>query len=56
MRAEVYDAWATAGNTGWTFADVVDDFRGLESDGDIEDEWHGTEGQVPMPASPGPMS
>ncbi len=45
---EVYDAWAAAGNHGWAFADVLDDFRRLEHDGDVADEWHGVHGPVPI--------
>src|SRR4051794_2235305 len=46
--AEGYDAWAAAGNPGWAFADVLDDFRRLEHDGDVADEWHGGDGPVPI--------
>jgi choline dehydrogenase len=45
---EVYDAWAAAGNRGWAFADVLDDFRRLEHDADLADEWHGRDGPVPI--------
>ena len=45
---EVYDAWAAGGNPGWAFADVLDDFRRLEHDDDVADEWHGRDGPVPI--------
>ena len=33
---QVYDGWAALGNPGWSFAEVLDDFRRLESDEDFE--------------------
>jgi choline dehydrogenase len=47
-----YDAWAALGNPGWGFSDVLDDFRLLESDEDFRDEWHGTEGLIPIRRHP----
>ena len=47
-----YDAWAALGNPGWGFADVIDDFRRLESDQDFDDEWHGWGGPDPNSSSP----
>lgn len=43
-----YDAWAAAGNTGWSFADVLPVFKALESDADFQNEWHGREGPLPI--------
>ena len=43
-----YDGWATLGNPGWGFADVLDDFRRLESDEDFRDQWHGSDGLIPI--------
>ncbi len=43
-----YDGWATSGNPGWSFADVLDEFRRLESDEDFSDEWHGSDGPIPI--------
>ena len=43
-----YDGWARLGNPGWSFADVLDDFRRLESDEDFDDRWHGSEGPIPI--------
>jgi len=39
-----YDDWEALGNPGWSFAEVLDDFRLLESDEDFRDQWHGSEG------------
>ena len=36
-----YDAWGAAGNTGWSFADLLPFFKVLESDADFHNEWHG---------------
>lgn len=43
-----YDAWASAGNPGWSFADVLPFFKSLESDADFHDEWHGSNGPLPI--------
>jgi choline dehydrogenase len=45
---EDYDGWAALGAPGWGFADVLDDFRRVESDQDYRDEWHGSDGPVPI--------
>jgi choline dehydrogenase len=47
-----YDGWARLGNPGWSFADVLDDFRGLESDEDFRDRWHGSDGPIPIHRHP----
>ena len=49
---EVYDGWAARGNPGWSFADVLEDFRRLERDEDFEDRWHGREGLIPIRRHP----
>ncbi|HEX9259737.1 MAG TPA: GMC family oxidoreductase N-terminal domain-containing protein, partial [Acidimicrobiales bacterium] len=49
---QVYDAWVTAGNPGWSFAEVLDDFRRLETDLDFNDEWHGADGPIPVRRHP----
>ena len=41
-----YDAWAALGNPGWGWADVLADFRRLESDQDFDDDWHGADGPI----------
>jgi choline dehydrogenase len=45
---EDYDGWSALGNPGWGWDDVLDDFRRLESDLDVHDEWHGADGPVPV--------
>ncbi len=47
-----YDGWAALGNPGWSFADVLDDFRRLESDHDFHDQWHGSDGLIPVRRHP----
>ena len=43
-----YDEWATQGNPGWAFADLLPFFRSLENDADIPIKWHGTGGPLPI--------
>ena len=43
-----YDGWARLGNPGWSFAEVLPDFRKLETDLDFDDDWHGRHGPVPI--------
>jgi choline dehydrogenase len=44
-----YDAWAAAGNDGWSFDEVLPAFRRLEHDLDFPgSEWHGHAGPVPI--------
>jgi choline dehydrogenase len=43
-----FDDWAAAGNPGWSFEDLLPFFRDLENDADIDDEWHGRSGPVPV--------
>jgi choline dehydrogenase-like flavoprotein len=47
-----YDAWAALGNPGWGWADVLDDFRRLESDQDFQDDWHGADGPITIVRHP----
>src|SRR5271169_2721477 len=49
---EDYDGWAAAGNPGWGFADVLDDVRRLEHDEKFHDEWHGSDGPIPIRRHP----
>ena len=49
---QVYDGWAALGNPGWSFAEVLDDFRRLESDEDFRDQWHGSDGLIPIRRHP----
>jgi choline dehydrogenase len=44
-----YDGWAAAGNTGWSFADILPYFCKLETDEDLGwIEWHGSSGPLPI--------
>lgn len=43
-----YDAWASTGNEGWAFSDVLPYFRKLETDLDYSNEWHGQTGPHPI--------
>src|SRR5215470_13275460 len=44
-----YDAWARAGNDGWSFDEVLPFFTGLENDADFgEAAWHGDGGPLPI--------
>jgi choline dehydrogenase len=43
-----YNRWAAAGNRGWSFDELLPCFRDLESDADVDDEWHGRSGPVPV--------
>jgi choline dehydrogenase len=43
-----YDGWARLGNPGWSYADVLPDFRKLETDLDFADGWHGQDGPLPI--------
>ena len=44
---EDYDGWA-AGNDAWSFIDVLPFFRKMETDMDIADDFHGSEGPIPV--------
>ncbi|MDE2779832.1 MAG: mycofactocin system GMC family oxidoreductase MftG [Chloroflexota bacterium] len=43
-----FDAWATAGNDEWGYLKVLPYFRRLESDTDIHDDFHGSDGPIPV--------
>jgi choline dehydrogenase len=43
-----YDEWAAMGNPGWSYAEALPSFRRLETDADYRDEWHGTDGPLPI--------
>src|SRR5882724_4805051 len=45
---EDFDAWAALGNDAWSYAKVLPYFRKLEHDLDIQDEFHGTDGPMPV--------
>ena len=43
-----YDAWAAAGNTGWSFDELLPVFCAVETDTDFPDDWHGATGPIPV--------
>ena len=45
---EDFDAWAAAGNDEWSYQKTLPYFRRLESDADIHDDFHGTDGPIPV--------
>ena len=45
---EDYDSWASLGNDEWSYEKVLPFFRKLETDRDIQDDFHGTEGPMPV--------
>ena len=45
---EDFDGFADAGNDQWSFLKVLPFFRKLETDADIHDDYHGTDGPVPV--------
>ena len=45
---EDYDSWASLGNDEWSYEKVLPFFRRLESDLDIQDDFHGTDGPMPV--------
>jgi choline dehydrogenase len=47
-----YDGWVALGNPGWAFVDVLEDFRRLESDADFSNQWHGSDGPIPLRRHP----
>ena len=45
---EDFDAWAAAGNDEWSYQKTLPYFRRLENDADIHDDFHGTDGPIPV--------
>ena len=43
-----YDAWAAAGNPGWSYVDVLPYFRRAEGNARFHDQWHGHDGPLPV--------
>ncbi|MCA8929969.1 MAG: GMC family oxidoreductase N-terminal domain-containing protein, partial [Alphaproteobacteria bacterium] len=43
-----FDEWHERGATGWRWDDVLPYFKKVERDLDIDDEWHGQEGMIPV--------
>ena len=49
---EDYDSWAAQGNDQWAFQRVLPFFRKMESDADVRDDFHGSDGPVPVVRAP----
>ena len=45
---EDYDGWAALGNDEWSYRNVLPYFRKSETDLDINDEFHGVDGPIPV--------
>ncbi|MBQ11238.1 MAG: mycofactocin system GMC family oxidoreductase MftG [Planctomyces sp.] len=45
---EDFDAWAAMGNEEWSYTKVLPFFRKCEHDLDIRDDFHGTDGPMPV--------
>lgn len=45
---EDYDRWAEWGNDEWSYLKVLPFFRKMETDMDIRDDFHGSDGPVPV--------
>ena len=45
---EDYDRWAAWGNPEWAYLKVLPYFRKMETDLDVRDDFHGSEGPVPV--------
>ena len=45
---EDFDSWSSLGNTEWSYSKVLPYFRKSERDLDIRDDFHGTDGPIPV--------
>ena len=45
---EDYDRWASWGNDEWSYINLLPYFRKMETDTDITDDFHGSDGPVPV--------
>ncbi len=45
---EDFDAWASWGNNEWSYLQVLPYFRKMERDLDIRDDFHGSQGPIPI--------
>ena len=49
---EDYDSWAEQGNDQWAYQHVLPFFRKLEIDADMHDDFHGSDGPIPVVRAP----
>lgn len=45
---EDFDSWAGMGNDQWSYIKTLPYFRKMETDTDIQDDFHGTDGPIPV--------
>ena len=45
---EDFDTWASLGNDEWSYVKVLPYFRRIENDEDFRDDFHGTDGPIPV--------
>ncbi len=45
-QAEDYDEWASLGNEGWSYKDVLPVYKDLENNMEFADEYHGNSGEL----------
>ena len=45
---EDYDDWAAEGNNEWSYVSLLPFFRKLETDLNVRDDFHGTDGPIPV--------
>ncbi|MDE2843927.1 MAG: mycofactocin system GMC family oxidoreductase MftG [Chloroflexota bacterium] len=45
---EDFDSWSSRGNTEWSYDKVLPFYRKMERDLDIQDDFHGTDGPIPV--------
>src|SRR5262245_31938982 len=51
-QPEDYDEWAARGLPEWRFSECLPAFKRLERDLDLDNEWHGSEGPMPLRRHP----
>ena len=49
---EDFDAWTASGNDEWSYLKVLPYFRKMETDEDFRDDFHGTNGPIPVRRQP----
>ena len=45
---EDFDSWASMGNDEWSYDKILPFYRKLEHDVDVQDDYHGTDGPMPV--------